>query len=668
MKTYKSICPYDCPTTCGLLVESDGSRVHKVKGDPEDTVCGGVICRKMQHYEKSIHSPDRILTPLKRNGEKGSGDFVPVSWDEAVGIITDKWKSALSEYGPESILPFYYSGVMSLIHRNCGDALFNKMGACSLVKTLCASAKGAGYSAVVGSTGCLDPRELSDSDFYIVWGSNMKATRLQSMADIIKARKNGKRVVLIESYAQEMAPYCDQVILITPGTDGALALAMMHVLVREGLADEAFLRREAEGFDEFKDTLDGYSPEWAQEITGVPAQVIIDLAREYAAASSPVVILGSGNSRHGNGGMTVRLITIFSAFTGAWARAGGGFCGCSPGGGPYIDSTRITRPDLRKNSARKVNINQLASALNGEEGTTPIRCLHVYACNPVGSVSNQLGIQKGMGNPDLFTVVHERFMTDTARYADIILPATFSVEQADCYSSYGYCSFGTAYRIIPPAGECKSNWDIFCLLAKAMGYDDSHFDRTEEDLLEELLDNPLSGLQNISAGQWEVLKSGGQISTGFFDHTDWKTSSGKIQIINNELSSPIPCYQENDGGSFPLKLIAAPSSDTLNSIFLEREDLLERRGDMVLSIHPEDAAARGISEGDSVYAFNKMGEVPFTAMVTDKIAVGAVAAVGIFKASQSRNGNLVNALHNERLSDIGEATTLNDNTVEVRKY
>ncbi|WP_027721714.1 molybdopterin-containing oxidoreductase family protein [Maridesulfovibrio zosterae] len=667
MTTYKTICPYDCPTTCGLLAETDNDRIVKIKGDPDDLISGGLICRKMQRYEKSIYSSKRITTPLKRVGKKGAGEFIPVSWNEAVSTIVERWKQALAENGPDSILPFYYSGVMSFIHRNCGDALFNKMGACLLIKTLCASAKGAGYSAVMGETGGLDPRELADSDFYIVWGCNMKATRLQSMPDIVRARKNGKRVVLIESYAHEMASYCDQVVLVTPGTDGALALAMMHVLHEEGMTDLEFMRTEAVGFDEFKETLSTYSPEWAEGITGVPAKVIVELAREYGAASAPAIILGSGNSRHGNGGMTVRLITILSAFTGAWTRSGGGLCGCNTGGGPYVDMDRITRPDFRRNKARTVNINKLGSALQGENGETPIRCLHIYASNPVASVANQQGIENGLLNPELFTVVHERFMTDTARYADIILPATFSVEQSDCYSSYGYCSFGTAYKIIPAPGECKSNWDIFCLLAKGMGYEDSYFYQTEENLIKELLEHPLQGLVDLSVEQREILKTGGLLSIPFADHTDWRTPTGKMQIVNNDLAAPIPHYQENHGGSYPLRLIAAPSAETLNSIFLERDDLVDRRGDMTLAIHPDDAAVRDIADKDLVRAFNDLGEVTFIARVTSLVAKGAVTAVGVFDTRQSVTGNLVNTLHHERLSDIGEATTLNDNTVDVSK-
>lgn len=667
MQTRTTICPYDCPTSCGLLVETDGARIHAVKGDPGDPVCQGLICRKMQRYQDSIHAPHRLLTPLKRTGGKGEGRFAPISWDEAVETIAGRWTRTLREHGPESVLPFYYSGVMSLIQRNCGDALFNRMGACSLVKTLCAGAKSAGYAAVAGSTGCLDPRELAHSDLFLVWGCNMPATQLQAMPTLARARKAGKRVVLVESCALDMAGFSDQVVLVRPGTDGALALALMHVLAKEGLADVEFLRREALGFEAFAPTLEACTPAWAEGVTGVPAGVIVALAREYAAASAPAVILGSGNSRYGNGGMTVRLVTILSAFTGAWARPGGGLCGCSPGGGPYVDMDRIVRPDLRGNTARRVNINKLASALRGAPGEPPIRCLHVYASNPVGSVCDQQGIVRGLRDPDLFTVVHERFMTDTARHADIILPATFSVEHADCYKSYGYCSFGTAYRVIPPPGECKSNWDIFSLLARAMGYTDAHFARSEEDLLQELLDNPMPGLQGISAEDRETLRAGGVVSTPFADHTAWKTPSGKLQIVNPGLADPVPGYREPHGGAQPLRLVAVPSTHTLNSIFLERPALVERRGAMALALHPDDAAARGIKDGDAVIAFNELGEVAFTARVTPLVARGAAAAAGVFECRQSPNGNLINTLHHERLSDIGEATTLNDNTVEVRK-
>lgn len=662
----KTICPYDCPTSCGLLVKTDGTRILEVKGDPDHPAAHGLICRKMHGYADSIHSPNRILTPMRRAGKKGEGRFVPVSWDEAISEITGRWKEILGRDGGDAILPFYYSGVMSVIQRKCGDAFFNKMGACSLVRTLCSSAKGAGYEAVMGRTGCLDPRELEHSSFLLVWGSNMKATRIQSMPVLAGMRKAGKRVVLIESCAEDMAPYCDGTVLIRPGTDGALALAMMHVLVREGLAAEDYLCERAWGYAAFRETLPLYTPEWAEGITGVPADVTEALAMEYGRASRPAIMLGSGPSRYGNGGMTVRLITILSALTGAWGRPGGGLCGCNPGIGPCVDDTIVTRPDFRTGQGRKVNINQLAKALNGAHGQAPIRSLYVYGSNPVGSVSSQAETVKGLMGQDLFTVVHERFMTDTARYADILLPATFSVEQSDCYLAYGYCTFGTAYKVLEPAGLCKSNWDTFRLLAGAMGYEEAYFKNTEEDMVKELLAHPGPGLAAASAADWNLLESGGVISTPFADHMDFKTETGKIMIVNPGQPEPMPRFTSAHGGEYPLRLIAVPSGYTLNSIFLEREDLTGKRGPMELMLHPMDAALRNIRDGDKVTACNDLAQVEFTARLSGRMARGAVAVTGVYGMSASGSGLLVNALHHQRLSDIGEATTLNDNTVEVR--
>ena len=543
----KTICPYDCPTSCGLVVETDGTNILRVKGDPDHPACHGLICRKMQHYETSIHNEKRILTPLKRVGAKGEGAFVPITWEEAVREITDRFKQILKEDGGDAILPAYYSGVMSVIQRKCGDAFFNRMGAISLVLTLCASAKTAGYEAVMGETGCLDPRELPQSDYFLVWGSNVIATRIQTMADLVKARKQGKRVVLIEACGRDTAPYCDELIPIRPGTDGALALAMMHVLEKEGLADEAFLRERAEGYEEFLPVIRESTPQWAEEITGISADTIIRLAREYAAATAPAILLGSGPTRYGNGGMTTRLITILSAFTGAWGRPGGGLCGCSHGAGPYVDSNRVTRPDFRTEAGRVVNINQLSAALKGDGGKT-VKAFYVYGGNPLNSVSDQTAMLEGLQREDLFTVVHERFMTDTALYADIILPATFSVEQTDCYKAYGYRTFAVAEKVINPPGQCKSNWDTFAILAKGMGFEEEYFRKTEEEMLADLIDHPMEGLAELPAKEREALKKGGVISTPFEDHSVFRTPGGKMQIVNRGLADPVPHYTECYGG------------------------------------------------------------------------------------------------------------------------
>lgn len=657
----KAICPYDCPTSCGFQAVIESGKLKGIKADNTHPASQGILCRKMRNYELSVNSPDRILTPLLRNGKKGEGEFKKIEWEEALDIISSKWKDIINKNGSEAIAYCYYSGVMSDIQRNCGEAFFNKMGASGLIKTLCSSAKGVGYASVMGKTGCLDPREIGDADLYIVWGSNMMATRIQSMPDIIKARKDGKRVILVEVCSEAMKSYCDEAVLINPGTDGALALAMMHVLVREGLADENFLRENTEGYDEFKETLPEYTPMWAQEITGVPADVIEKLAMEYGRAVSPVIILGSGNSRYGNGAMTVRLITILSHFTGAWLR-NGGICGCTPVDRSYVNGNMIKRPDFRVTNGRNININQLGAAVKDEK----IKSLYVYASNPVNSVSDTEAIIEGLKRDDIFTVVHERFMTDTAKYADIVLPATFSVEQSDIYEAYGYCTLATARKLVEPAGESKSNWDTFRLLAEKMGYEDEYFKLTEDEMLDSILDNPTSAVKELSDDERNVLREGGWITMPFSDHHIWKTKSGKIKIANDSVGERIPRYIECYGGNYPFKLVSIPSEYTLNSIFNERNDLRNTRGEMSIFINTDDACQRGINDGDDVICFNDLSEVKFKAVVTNEIARGALAAAGIYGHRNIEKGLGVNALQHDRISDRGEATTMNDNTVDIR--
>ena len=677
----KSICPYDCPSTCGFLTEVKGGRIVKVKNDPDHPVSKNGICRKAQHYEKSIYSEKRIRTPLKRKGTKGSGDFVRISWEEAVGEIRDKWKHIIQESGPDAILPWYYSGVMSDIQSNCGDAFFNRMGAAALTGALCAPARSAGYRQVAGRTGCLDPNEINDSDFYIIWGSNMAATRIQALADLVRPQNKGKKKILIDTYANPSAKYFDETILIKAGTDGALALAMMHVLDAEGLSDEEFLSRHTEGYEAFRKTLRQYSPEWAEKVTGISPDIIRGLAREYAAAKAPVIIPGSGLSRYGNGGMTVRLIVILSLFTGAWQYPGGGLCGCTPIDTDYVNLDLIKRPDFRQNSAGLININRTGSALT-MTGDKKIRSLYVYGGNPANTVGSQDKVIEGLKREDLFTVVHERFMTETALYADIILPATFSVEQYDIYRCYGYCTLGTALPVTAPLGECKSNWDTFCLLAEAMGYEDDYFRRSEEEMLRYILDHPMQAVRDLPEEKKQILREGGSIAMPYSDHMKIGTPSGKFLIVNEQAEDPVPCYRPSFGNgglvhgemirkeaaeAYPLKLIASPSRYTLNSEFRDQQDLLDLRGEQKLIIHTDDAAVRGISNGDMIAAFNDRSEVLFRADVREDIAPGNLVCEGVFRRDQCQGGRAFNALTSERLSDLAEGTTLNDNCVEIRR-
>ena len=664
----KMSCPYDCPSTCGLLAEIENGRIVKVKNDKTHPVSKNGICRKMQHYEQDIYSMDRLMKPMRRVGKKGEGKFEPISWNEAVREITDHFKDIIEKWGSEAILPCVYSGVMSDIQRSCGDAFFNRMGALELVKTLCSSAKGAGYDAVVGKTGCLEPTELNDSDLYLIWSCNMAATRLQTLADLQKPANRHKKKILIDVYPNPTAAYCDQVITIKAGTDGALALAMMNVLKNEHLVDKSFVGKYTSGYPEFAETLDAYTPEWAESETGIPAEVIRQLAREFGEAKAPAIILGSGNSRHGNGGMTVRLITILSALTGAWQHPGGGLCGCTPVDKDYVNKSLITRPDFREKAARKININQIGQAL-AMEGKEAVRGFYVYGCNPANTVSDQQLILKGLEREDLFTVVHERFMTDTARYADILLPATFSVEQTDIYRAYGYCTLGTGRKLVDAPGECKSNWDTFCLLAKGMGYSEDYFDRSEDEMLDILLSHPTKAIAETSDEAKETLRQGGSVVLPFSDHLAFGTETGKMMIVNEKLAEPMPHYTADYSAKcqdWPLHLVAAPSVWSLNSTFLDREQLMTSRKGMTLWLNPEDAKVRKIEDGMSVIAFNELGEVQFTACIDQRVAVGNAVSEGVFASHQTQNGCGFNTLTHGRLSDIGAATTMNDNRIDIR--
>ena len=665
---HKMSCPYDCPSTCGLEAEIEDGRLIKVKNDKTHPVSKNGICRKMQHYEQDIYSADRLRTPLRRVGRKGEAKFKPISWDEAVREIADQFKAIIEKWGAEAILPCVYSGVMSDIQRNCGDAFFNRMGASELVKTLCSSAKGAGYDAVVGKTGCLEPTELNDSDLYLIWSCNMAATRLQTLADLQKPANRHKKKILIDVYPNPTAAYCDQVITIKAGTDGALALSMMHVLKNEHLVDKSFVEKYTSGYPAFAETLDVYTPEWAESETGIPAEVIRQLAREFGEAKAPAIILGSGNSRHGNGGMTVRLITILSALTGAWQHPGGGLCGCTPIDTDYVNKSLITRPNFREKAARKININQIGQAL-AMEGKEAVRGFYVYGCNPANTVSDQQLILKGLEREDLFTVVHERFMTDTARYADILLPATFSVEQTDIYRAYGYCTLGTGRKLVDAPGECKSNWDTFCLLAKGMGYSEDYFDRSEDEMLDILLSHPTKAIAETSDEAKETLRQGGSVVLPFSDHLAFGTETGKMMIVNEKLAEPMPHYTADYSAKcqdWPLHLVAAPSVWSLNSTFLDREQLMTSRKGMTLWLNPEDAKVRKIEDGMSVIAFNELGEVQFTACIDQRVAVGNAVSEGVFASHQTQNGCGFNTLTHGRLSDIGAATTMNDNRIDIR--
>ncbi len=660
----RSVCPYDCPDACGLLVQVQSGNVVKVMGDPEHPFTRGTLCPKMVHYEKTVHSPLRLTQPLLRTGPKGTGDFRPISWDEAIERIAANWGRLIGDHGAEAILPCSYAGTMGIVQRNAGHPFFYRLGASRLERTLCSPAKEYGWKAVMGFTPAPHPDEVMAGDLVILWGTNTLATNIHFLHGVREAKKRGATVWLIDTYETPTAGIADRVCLVRPGSDGALALGIMNVLVRDGLIDENFISTYVQGFEELKaGVLPGYRPELVSSITGIDAGTIEEMAHLYAHARAPFIRIGSGLSRYGNGAMTVRTITCLPALVGAWAKPGGGALG-DIATGSALAVSEVTREDFIKEPTRVININRLGQALNDLSGT-PIRSLYVYHSNPAAVLPDQNKVLQGLSREGLFTVVHERFMTDTARYADIVLPATTSLEHSDIYRAYGHYCVQRAYAAIPPVGQARSNWDVFCLLARAMGFAEPFF-RQEAD---ELIDHVLSVSKHWIAGADFAKLQGGrpiELSLPPDYKIVYKTPSQKIEILNPAEAEPLPRYLEPHGDDAPFWLMTAPCLFALNSSFNERSDLLDKRGAMNLQMNPGDAAVKGLQDGQRVVAFNERGEVTFVLKVTPQVPTGVVVAEGVWWSERAPGVRTVNALTSQRLTDKAAGSTFYDTKVDVR--
>ena len=662
----RSVCPYDCPDTCGLLVEvKDGRAVH-VSGDPAHPMTRGLLCPKMNHYECTVHSPRRLTTPLLRTGPKGEGCFEPLSWGEAIERICSCWKGLIVSHGSECVLPYSYAGTMGLVQRNSGHPFFHKLGASRLERTICSPAKEAGWKAVMGDTAAIDPAEIEMSNLVILWGINAAATSIHVMRDAKPARRRGARLWAIDTYRTPTCEAADDAFIVCPGGDGALALAMMHVMVREGLVDQAFIQDNVLGFEEFAEkVLTECSPERMSPVCGLPAVVIVRMAREYVAAKASFIRLGSGLTRYGNGAMTVRTIACLPALSGAWQQPGGGLLtGTSTGGAFPLH--KVTREDFMVRPTRLVSMNQLGTALT-ELSDPPVMSLYVYSSNPAAVTPDQNAVIKGLERNNLFTVVHERFLTDTARYADIVLPATSSLEQPDLYRCYGSYHSQCCAAAIPPLGEAKSNWDAFSLLAAGMGWDEPFFRQSADDLVEQLLDFDTPWRD---AGTTRCLREGKPVTLTppSKSKCDWKTPSGRIEIRNDRESEPLPrlLVTHAAGDGFPLRLQPATTPYALNSSFYEQDNLRERQERMALMMHPQDAAERGLTDGQRVTAYNGNGEVEFVLKATERVPVGTVVTEGVWWREFIPGQRGVNALTSQRLTDSGRGSTLYDVAVEVR--
>ena len=661
----RSACPYDCPDTCGLLVEVVDGKAVRVTGDPDHPFTRGTLCPKMNHYESTVHSPLRLTTAFMRTGPKGSGQFRPVSWNEAVRHVADRWEKIIAQHGGEAILPYSYAGTMGLVQRNSGHPFFYRLGASRLDRTICAPAKEAGWKAVMGNTTAPHPDEMVFSDLVILWGINAVATNIHQLHAVREAKKKGSQVWLVDTYETPTAGMADRTFVVCPAADGALALGIMHVLVRESLLDPDFLSSSVQGFDELKSKiLPGMTPERVSSTTGLTVETIEFMARAFGQAKAPFIRIGAGLSRYGNGGMNVRSILCLPALVGAWRKKGGGaFVGTSTAAAFAMGE--ITREDFMAGETRIVNMNQLGHALNHLDNP-PIQSLYVYHSNPASITPDQNQVLKGLAREDLFTVVHERFMTDTAKYADVVLPSTSSLEHSDIYRAYGNYCIQQVKPVIPAVGQSKSNWEVFSLLAQAMGFPEPFFRQSAEDLIMHVLSIPAPMRQGIDEKAFAAGKAVElPLSEGYKTH--YKTASGRLEILNPKETHPLPCYLPPHGGKEPYRLMTAPSLYALNSSFREREDLRRQDKAMFLQMNPGDARKKGLKEGERVVAFNDLGEVSFILRITPKVPPGVVVAAGVWWLEHCPGLRSVNALTSQRLTDLGRGSTLYDNTVDVRR-
>lgn len=667
MEIKKSACPYDCPDCCSLLVYTEQDKVIKVAGDPAHSYTRGTLCPKMAQYERTVHSPLRLTMPLKRTGKKGTGSFTPISWDEAIRTIASRWKSIIDRDGAESILPYSYAGSMGTIQYSAGHSFFFELGATSLDRTICAPAKGRGYRDVMGTTLPTAPQEAANSDLILLWSISMLATDIHFRHDLEIARQNGAIIWCIDTYETRTAHYADNFTCVKPGTDGALALGIMHILNRDGLLDTSFIAQYVQGWEKLRDNiLPRYTPDNVSAITEIPVTEIETLAKAYGKARAPFIRLGSGQSRYGNGSMTSRLISCLPALVGAYAHTGGGLL-TSTIGSHAFDKNIIRRPQKESPSIRHINMIKLGEALNDKTLSPRIQSLYVYSSNPACTAPEQSLVLQGLAREDLFTIVHERFMTDTARYADIILPATTSLEHDDIYYSYGHYTIQCGRAVIPPIGQSKSNWQVFTLLAKAMKFSDKFYYQSENDLIEQFIKS--------TDTTWpmpidkEKLASGEPVDLPV--PTNYKlrfgTPSGKIEIMNPAVHPALPDYfpphAATDNEEF--LLINAPDARILNSSFNERPELTKGHV-MELLIHPVDAERLHLNSGDTVKASNSKGNALFTLLISERTRPGRLVSEGVWWNNLTKTGNTNQLTHN-RTTDKADGSTFYDIKVNIVK-
>jgi len=673
-----SVCALDCPDCCSLLVTIENGRGTRLRGNPDHPVTRGFLCGKVAKYLEREYSPHRLLYPRRRAGAKGEGRFERITWDEALATIADRLKSIAAESGPESILPYSYAGTMGYLNFGGMDRrFFHRLGASRLDRTICSSTGVAGMTEALGVRYSTEPEQFRHSRLILAWGANILGTNVHLWPFIVEARRNGARFYTIDPHRNRTGAASDKHFFINPGSDTALALSMMHVIVNENLYDAGYVARYTEGFDTLRERVQTWTPQRGSELTGIGSEEIVSLAREYATTRPAAIRLNYGVQRSERGGMAVRTIALLPALVGSWSDIGGGLQ-LSTSQAFYVNKTGLERPDLQKHSlgreARLVNMTELGKALT-ELDNPPVRALVVYNSNPAAIAPDQNKVLAGLRRDDLFTVVLEQFQNDTADYADILLPATTFLENTDLYYAYGHYHLQLARPALPAPGEARSNVAVFRELAFRMGFVDGCFRDSEDDMIRTLLDSDHPFVRGITIEQLDrehsvrlnVSPAGEPYQP--FREGGFGSPDGKCHFRAESLEYSPPVESRHGDGElrrdYPLELISPKNDDSMNSTFGHRDGVDLQTATLHLS--RRDAAARGICTSDQVRLFNSRGSCVMVAAVDDSVPEGVVCAPSIRWGKRAPGKRNVNALTSDRLADIGGGPTFYSCLVELER-
>jgi anaerobic selenocysteine-containing dehydrogenase len=679
----RAACPHDCPDTCAMLVtvrEEHGKRVAvKIAGDPAHPPTAGTLCTKVSRYLERVYHPDRLLHPLKRVGRKGEGRFERVTWDAAIADIAQRLR-AVAARDPQRIVPYSYAGTMGLVQ---GEAMaqrfFHKLGASLLDRTICATAGGEALRYTLGTRIGTDVEQFQDARLIIFWGCNAIASNLHLWSRAQEAKRRGAKLIAIDPYRSLTAEKCHRHVALLPGTDGALALGLMHVLLREGWLDRDYIERYTVGFDALAERAREFSPERVAALCGISAPEIEELAHDYWHVRPAAIRLNYGMQRAAGGGSAVRAVACLPALAGHWRHPAGGLL-LSTSGAFNVDEAALTRPDLLAGrTPRTINMSTIGRDLAAAD--PPIEALVVYNSNPVAVAPQSREVARGFAREDLFTVVLEQFQTDTADYADYVLPATTQLEHADVVKPYGHLYMMANNPSIEPLGEALPNTEVFRRLAAAIGFDDACFAESDEAIAAQAFRR-----EGATAHyDWQVARREGwqrlDVPAPYapFAHGGFPTPSGKCELSSQRLAElghdPLPGYVPPHEGPvsrpelaqrYPLAIISPPARNFLNSTFVNVASLRDVEGEPVLEIHPVDAVPRGVAHGDRVRVFNDRGSFELLARVTDRARPGCVVALSIWWKKLARDGKNANEVTQQALTDLGRGPTFYDCLVQVQ--